>query len=77
MQIDLIYDKSIKTYVDNVLIRGLQTTNEEYVKKQMGDLLKSTNFNDLLTNTDKFRKNLLKLGCFKKVEALIDSSDSS
>lgn len=77
MQIDLIKKMSIKTYIDNVLIRGLEATDEEYVKKQMGDLLKSKNFNDLLANTDIFRKKLLKLDCFSKVEALIDVSDSS
>ncbi len=48
-------------------------TSEEYVKNQLGDLFKASNFNELLDKTDEFRRNLNKLGCFKTVEALIDA----
>lgn len=53
-------------------------TNEEYLKSVIGnDVFKSTNFEEILDRVDKIRKNLLKLGCFKSVEAIIDGSSES
>lgn len=62
-----------KIRIEDVHIKGLVVTSEEYVKKQLGDLFKASNFEDLLDKTDKFRRNLAKLGCFKTVEAVIDA----
>ena len=64
-----------KTFVEKVNILGLASTDENFVRNQMGDIFKSKNFNELLEHTSLFRNKLLQLGCFKAVEALIDSSD--
>ena len=66
-----------KTFVEKVNIVGLSITDENFVRNQMGEIFKSKNFNELLDNTSIFRNKLLKLGCFKAVEALIDSSEGN
>lgn len=53
-------------------------TNEQYLKTIIGaDIFKTKNFEDLLDQVDKVRKKLIKLGCFKSVEAVIDGSSNS
>jgi len=64
---------NFKIRIEDVQIKGLVVTSEEYVKNQLGDLFKASNFEDLLNKTDKFRRNLAKLGCFKTVEAMVDA----
>jgi hypothetical protein len=70
--------KNIKTYVTNVQIEGVEVSNEEYIKKNIGaEIFKSKNFDEIINHTDKIRKSLYKLGCFKTVEALIDSANGN
>ena len=70
--------KNIKSYLENIEIRGLKNTDEDYVRAHIGqEIFESKNFDDLLNNSQRIRNNLYKLGCFKSVDALVDSSDSN
>ncbi len=70
--------KKVKSYVESLKIQGLSKTREDYVRAHIGSaIFESKNFEEVLSNTDKIRKQLHKLGCFKSVEVLIDTDEST
>lgn len=68
--------KEVPCYVENVHIRGLKRTKDEYVKKELKDVFESKTFNDIVVKSEEVRKKLYKLGCFSTVEITIDASES-
>lgn len=75
--LNLLINNIFKSYVENVQFRGLKATNENYLKANMqSDIFKATNFEEILERTDKIRRKLLTLGCFKSVEAFVDASSN-
>lgn len=69
--------KKVKARIANIRVKGLQRTKDEYVQKQFGNIFSSTtNFEELLNETNELKKRLVSLGCFKRVEVLIDASKS-
>jgi hypothetical protein len=68
--------KNVKSYVDSLIIQGLSKTREDFVRFHIGTaIFESKNFEEVLSNSDKIRKQLHRLGCFKSVEVLIDSRE--
>lgn len=62
----------VKAGVKNVRVNGLKKTRDEYLKKHFGNIFEAGNFDEILHRTDQIRQNLSRLGCFSKVETLID-----
>ncbi len=74
MRIFALFKKS-QARISKIRIKGLAKTKDEYVRAHFEDVFeKTTNFEELLNETDSLKKRLLSIGCFKTVEVLIDSS---
>ncbi|CAF1091084.1 unnamed protein product [Brachionus calyciflorus] len=69
--------KRVKSYVKSIDITGIERTDDDYLKKHIGtELFKSTNFEELLEKSADIRSRLLKLGCFKTVDIIVDADQS-
>ena len=69
--------KSVPSYVESVQIKGLQQTDEAYVRANISSaIFEAKTFYEVLDQTEQIRRNLHKLGCFKDVAVLIDSKES-
>ncbi|CAL8068259.1 unnamed protein product [Calicophoron daubneyi] len=63
--------------VDRIIISGLNRTDEGLIKKQLVDLAKSTNLNELFQNVVHTKEKLNKLGVFRSVFAVVDVADAN
>lgn len=67
----------LQAYIENIHIRGIKKTNEEYIKHAIKvDIFNILNFDKIILKSEELRQKLLALGCFKSVDLLIDSSKS-
>lgn len=63
-----------KVRIDKVHIDGLQRTKDDFIVGVFNDLFKANTFADLLEKTIETRLKLEKLGCFKSISTVIDTS---
>ena len=63
--------------VSKVHIDGLSTTKDFMVKSVLENILKAENYGDVMLLTKAAHNELLELGCFHKVNAVIDVSDTN
>ncbi|VDN97787.1 unnamed protein product [Rodentolepis nana] len=64
-------------YVTKVTFFGLGKTNHEFIKKQLGPLVKSKNLSELLQNTSELKSMLQGLQIFKECSVTIDTEKGS
>lgn len=64
----------MKAHVDKVHIEGLERTKDDYVLGAVNDVFDVTNFQELLEKTVETSLKLEKLGCFKNISIVIDTS---
>jgi len=69
--------KDVKVKLENIHIQGIDRTNEEYVKNQFHDIFKTNNFYDLIDQTNQLKNRLHKVGAFKSINAIIDSTPNA
>lgn len=63
---------TFKCFVDNVHLRGIKKSNEKYLRSFIRDIFKSTNFNEIVLNSEELRSALYDTGCFKQINVVID-----
>lgn len=65
---------SLKVRVDRVHVDGLERTKDDFISDSFKDVFKAQNFQQLLEKTIDCRLKLEKLGCFKTISVVIDTS---
>lgn len=63
-----------KVRVDRIHIDGLERTKDDYIVGAFDDVFKVSTFEKLLEKTAEARLKLEKLGCFKNIDIIIDTS---
>lgn len=67
--------ESLKVRVDRVHVDGLERTKDDFVAQSFKDVFSVQNFQQLLEKTIECRLKLEKLGCFKSISVIIDTSE--
>lgn len=66
--------ESLKVRVDRVHVDGLARTKDDFIADSLKDVFKVQNFQQLLEQTIDTRMKLERLGCFKNITIVIDTS---
>lgn len=69
--------ETLKARVDRVHIEGLQRTKDDFVSGALHDMFNVGTFQELLERSIETRLKLEKLGCFKNVAIVIDTSSGA
>lgn len=66
--------ESLKVRVDRVHVDGLERTKDDFITDTFKDVFRVHNFQELLERTIETRLKLERLGCFKTISIVIDTS---
>ncbi|XKL68900.1 hypothetical protein PGB90_006669 [Kerria lacca] len=75
-KVTLQFEK-LKARVDKIHIDGLQRTKDDFVTNSFKEIFKIRTFEELLEKTIEARLKLEKLGCFKNISIVIDTSSGT
>lgn len=66
--------ETVPVRVDNIHIQGLGRTKDDFVTQAVDDLFKANTFNEMVFKASEVQRRLEKLGCFRNVGIVIDTS---
>jgi len=66
--------RRVEAFVENVHVKGLKHTKDEYVKHHLKEIFQCQNFEDILHHSQQAQQKLASLECFKNIDILIDGS---